>query len=85
MERMNEYVREMSYRIYVTDALKSIAENTKFHVASQGMVEHGFSMSARWVDGIFGSNEEPEDDRPCEEIAADIWKRAGIGENNERF
>ena len=61
------------YRAYISDALKCIAENT-MHFAG------GSSMTKRWVDVVETKEPEPEDPRPCKEIAADIFKRIR-GEN----
>lgn len=66
---------ERSYKIYVTDALRAIANNT-----AQAAVEQRSytSLTNRWAE-VIEPQEEPqeieEDTRPCEEIAADIWKR----------
>lgn len=72
IKRQNE---EKSYKIYVTDALRAIANNS-----AQAAVEQRsyISLTKRWAD-IFESQERPqeveEDMRSCEEIAVDIWKR----------
>lgn len=72
IRRQNE---EKSYKIYVTDALRAIANNS-----AQAAVEQRSyaSLTKRWAD-IIEPQEEPqdieEDARSCEEIAADIWKR----------
>ena len=49
----------------------AIAENTAH------LVKEGKYFKERWIDVITAPEkpEEPEDDRPSEEIAADIWKR----------
>lgn len=78
MARMQEYSRDMSYRIYVTDALKSNVENTKYHLSMDGMIEHGVQIPNRWSDSILPAENKKEDNRTCEEITFDIWKRAGL-------
>lgn len=62
--------------MYVTDALKVIGENTA-HFAG------GSSMRLRWLDVIDPAPEPVVDNRPAEEIAADIWARARIGKGGE--
>jgi ribosomal protein S3AE len=67
-----------SYRIYVSDALMAIAENTTHFVGMEGMVDYGKSITKRWVDALNPEPEEkekPEDNRPSAEIASDIWDR----------
>lgn len=78
MARMQEYSRDLSYRIYVTDALKSTVENTKYHLSMDGMISHGVDIPRRWADFAFEQDKEPEDDRSCKEITGDIWTRAGL-------
>ena len=66
------------YRIYITDALKAITENTaRFVVQGVGEIMAGVQLSTRWVELNVEPEEtpEPEDDRPATEIAADIWAR----------
>ena len=66
------------YRVYVTDALMAIADNTTHLVGSQGVVDYGKTINKRWIDALTPQPEEkpqPDDDRPSVEIAADIWDR----------
>ena len=58
----------MAYRIYVTDALKTTAENTAKFVG-------GNYIKARYFDVI---HPKKQDDRTCEEITADIVARCGL-------
>ena len=60
--------RDLAYRIYVTDCLRIISENT----AKMG---GGSYITAKFEDII---NLKPVDNRTGEEIAADIIKQAGI-------
>ena len=56
----------------------AIAENTTHLVGMQGVVDYGRTIKTRWIDLINTPPEkpqEPEDNRPSEEIAADIWER----------
>ena len=65
--RFNHHQRDLAYRIYVTDCLRIISENT---------AKPGDSyITAKFSDII---NPKPVDNRTGEEIAADIIKRAGI-------
>ena len=68
MARFNQHQRDLAYRIYVTDCLRIISENT----AKTG---GGSYITAKFSDII---NPKPVDNRNGEEIAADIIKRAGI-------
>ena len=61
----------------MTDALQAIAKNTTHFLGIEGMVDYGTTINKRWIE-LFDAplpKEEPEDNRPSEEIAADIWKR----------
>lgn len=66
--RFNQHQRDLAYRIYVTDCLRIISENT----AKMG---GGSYITAKFPDII---NPKPVDNRTGEEIAADIIKLAGI-------
>lgn len=68
MARFNQHQRDLAYRIYVTDCLRIISENT----AKTG---GGSYITAKFADII---NPKPVDNRTGEEIAADIIKRTGI-------
>ena len=68
MARFNQHQRDLAYRIYVTDCLRILSENT-------AKVGGGSYITAKFSDII---NPKPEDNRTGEEIAADIIKRAGI-------
>ena len=66
--RYQSQQRDLAYRIYVTDCLRIISENT----AKMG---NGSYITAKFADII---NPKPVDKRTGEEIAADIIKQAGI-------
>ena len=66
--RYQSQQRDLVYRIYVTDCLRIISENT----AKMG---GGSYITAKLADII---NPKPVENRTGEEIAADIIKRAGI-------
>ena len=68
MARFQSQQRDLAYRIYVTDCLRIISENT----AKMG---GGSYITAMLSDII---NPKPVDNRSGEEIAADLIKRAGI-------
>lgn len=77
----HKHYEDKLFRIYVTDALMSITENTATHIGLDGPVEYGVKMTSRWVEVIEGPKEEPpKDDRPCAEIVSGIWERMR-GEN----
>ena len=60
--------QEMQYRVYVTDCLKMIAENTANFAKGQ-------YMKARYYDII---TPKKQDTRTGDEIVEDIIKRAGL-------
>lgn len=68
MARLNEKVRNDAYRIYVTDALRIVAENTARYAG-------GNYIKARYADII---EPKKQDDRTCEEITADVVARCGL-------
>ena len=68
MARYQSQQRDLAYRIYVTDCLRIISENT----AKMG---GGSYITAKLADII---NPKTTDNRTGEELAADIIKRAGI-------
>lgn len=65
------------YQVYVTDALMAIADNTTHLVGHSGVVDYGRTIKERWIDLMETSTkpEPPEDNRPSEQIASDIWER----------
>ena len=72
--------KERLYRIYVTDSLQSIVENTALRFPFNAEpFKYGQEMSARWLEMVEPKprkREEPkEDNRTCAEVAAEIWSR----------
>lgn len=68
MARVNERAKTEAYRIYVTDALRVVAENTAKFVG-------GCSIERRYIDVV---KPKKQDNRTCEEITADIVARCGL-------
>ena len=66
--RFVEWARAEAYRIYVTDALRIVAENTARFAS-------GNYIKARYVDMI---EPKKQDNRTCEGITADIVARCGL-------
>ena len=65
-----------SFQVYVTDALKAIAENTTHLVGAKGVVDYGVKFKTRWIDALNPPPPKaPEDNRPCEDIVTDMWNR----------
>ena len=64
MSKANQQAKDTAYRVYVTDCLKLIAENTG-----------NISMKLRYYDII---QPKKADTRTGDEIVADIIKRAGL-------
>ena len=65
--------------VYITDALKVIAENaSKSVVPGIGVVDVGSTLTKRWIDMTKPQKpepKEPEDTRTCREITDGIWQR----------
>lgn len=61
----------MAYRVYVTDALRLIAENTAKFVG-------GNVLNMRYLDTIRPEIQKVEETKSAEEIVDDIVARAGI-------
>lgn len=68
MARFNERAKTKAYRIYVTDALRFVAENTARYTG-------GSYIKARYSDMI---EPKKQDNRTCEEITADVVARCGL-------
>ena len=66
--RLNEREKTEAYRIYVTDALRVVSENTARYAG-------GGYIKARYADII---EPKKQDNRTCEEITADIIRRCGL-------
>ena len=71
VSKYKEQQKEMAYRIYVTECLRLMTENT----AKQS--ESGGSYINKPFADVIGSN-KPKDERTAEEIIADISFRAGL-------
>lgn len=84
LARFKKYNQDQAYRIFVTDSLKSIVENTGYHATLDGIVPYGVTVKSRWIDIIQGKTlsekkpDEKADNRSCEEVVADIWRNAGL-------
>lgn len=68
MARLNERAKAEAYRIYVTDALRIVGENTARYAS-------GNYIKARYADMI---EPKKQDNRTCEEITADVVARCGL-------
>lgn len=62
--RLEEYSREMTYRIYIANSLQNIPQN-KY-------------TALTLYDLLYNPVENEEDDRTGDEIALDIMQRAGL-------
>lgn len=67
--RIAEYNREVAYRVYMTDCLQIIAENTAKFVG-------GRCVGARFYDVVYKHDVEPT--VPVKEIVNDVVKSAGL-------
>ena len=66
--RYKTYQREVAYRIYITDCLRMISENT-------ANFAKGNYMRDRYADFL---KKPARDNRTGEEIAAEVIKKAGL-------
>lgn len=66
--RHAQYVENLLYRVYVTDALQKICENTANFAG-------GHIMKQRYYDAAYGKPKKEED---AEEIITKIIKAAGL-------
>ena len=72
------YNEEKLFRVYITDALKAIADNTTvFLVPGVGQIDCGTRILKRWIELEDNAKKEvkKEDPRSCGEIVEDMWKR----------
>lgn len=70
LARYRKHMRDLTYRIYVTDCLRIITENTAKCSAGGGTY-----MTGRYIDSM---KRTKVDNRTGTEIAADIIKKAGL-------
>ena len=70
LARYNEKQRAGIYRIYLTDCLQLIAENTAKHVG-------GRYINKRYIDIVDGTA-QAENDKDGNEIASDVIRRLGL-------
>lgn len=81
------YQRDLAYRIYETDGLQIIGENTTHISSINGVVDYGRAMTMRWYDIINPTEniQETEETRSVSDITADIWNKIKGGDSsNER-
>lgn len=72
--------KEKAYRIYVTDCLKAIAENTTQHISMDGMVECGSHMPSRWIELVDVDIEKKKkieefNNTSADDFVDDMWNR----------
>ena len=68
MSKVDQQAKDTAYRVYVTDCLKLIAENT-------ANISRGQYMESRYYDIIHPAK---VDTRTGDEIVEDVIKRAGL-------
>ena len=66
--RYNQHQRDLAYRIFVSEGLRILTENT-------AKMAQGAYLTANFLDII---NPKPKDERSGAEIASDVLTRAGI-------
>lgn len=71
IKRLNE---EKSYKIYISDALHAVVNNSAQVAAEQRSY---ISIKKRWIDVITPQkhSQKVDDSRSCKEIVSDMWKR----------
>lgn len=69
---MRKEMEDHTYRVYVTEALKSIAENT-----ARAVISDGKSLTKSWYE-IIDIDRPEEPAKTGDEIALDIMTRAGL-------
>ena len=69
--------QEKLYKVYVTDCLQSIADNTTHIMSMDGVVDYGMKIKDRWIDLAEHKKDPPkekqEDNRPINEVVNEIW------------
>lgn len=66
--RYNQHQRDLAYRIFVSEGLRILTENT-------AKMTQGAYLTVNFLDII---NPKPKDERSGAEIASDVLTRAGI-------
>ena len=82
--RIQLYQREETYRIYLTDAVKILSENTTHHIGISGAADIGTQLSERYYDVVNpvlnsikeDKKQEQEEPQSAEQFAANMMKRA---------
>jgi hypothetical protein len=77
LARRREDSREAGYRVYLTDALKAVAENT-------ARIGGGQTLTFRWAETL-DRTRGPENNKPASEIISEIAEKAGIIINHEHI
>ena len=71
--------QEKMYRIYITDCLKYLTENTTHLVGVNGVVDYGIKMTERWIDLREKKPQKvadnPNETKTTEEIVDGIWAK----------
>lgn len=82
LEQAKIDAEQKSYKVYITDCLQAIAENTTHYLTGNGMGDYGRSMPKRWLDIIEPPPKIIEEDIDCNEFVADMWNKAKGGNAN---
>lgn len=72
MASYESYTDELIYRIYITDALSAVVNNTAKFAGGQ-------QIKKRWHDMITGKAFEEQKTEDAEEIVLGVINRAGLG------
>lgn len=74
--RLEQESRDQAYRIFVTEALKAITENTAHYVGMSGLVKAGMTLTKSYQDILNPDQRtreaKKEETRSGEEIISDI-------------
>ena len=69
---------EKRYRIYVTDCLQTICENTMHFLGMNGFVDYGAKMNVRWAElENPPTKKEEKKERTIDEVVDNIWSKIG--------
>jgi hypothetical protein len=76
--------KEKAYRIYVTDCLKAITENTTHLMSMNGVVDYGSTMPERWIELVDVDIEKKKkieefNSTSADDFVDDMWNRMKKG------
>lgn len=83
IDRVKEETEEKSFKLYVTECLQAISENTTHYLTGNGIEDYGKSLKKRWIDIIEPPQKVEVEDIDIDKAVSDMWDRArGKGAKN---